>query len=254
MGASEEKAMVCRPLPIRLALLAGTASLAAVSAAARAQETSKTLPPVVVKETPSVVERNQLPGTTEGVTASQLADTVNLFNVEDGLKYLPGLIVRKRNFGDQQAVLATRTSGLGQSARSLIYADGVLLSTLIGNNNSNASPRWSMVAPEEIERIDVMYGPFSAAYPGNSMGAVVEMTTRMPEKFEASVRGQAAWQDYSLYGTSDTYSSWQAGAMLGGRYNALSWRLTADHLDTHRPPVHLITLPDAAHPSEPAPT
>ncbi len=203
------------------------AVIAACAGSAAAQAADQTLPPVTVKESRSVAERNQLPNTTESVTASQLADTVNLMNVEDALKYLPSLVVRKRNFGDQFAPLASRTSGLGQSARSLIYADGVLLSTLIGNNNSNSTPRWSMVSPEEIERIDVMYGPFSAAYPGNSMGAVVEMTTRMPEKFEGSVKAQAARQHYSLYGTSDDYDSWQAAGMLGSRYNDFSWRISA---------------------------
>ncbi len=133
--------------------------------AAIAQEQPQTLPEVVVRQapgTPSSTETYQLPVTTESVTAKEMAETINVMNTEDALKYLPSLIVRKRNFGDQQAPLATRTSGLGQSARSLIYADGVLLSTLIGNNNSSASPRWALVAPEEIERIDVMYGPFSA--------------------------------------------------------------------------------------------
>src|SRR3954467_15354856 len=132
-----------------------------------AQEQPKSLPEVVVRPAPgtaSSTEKYQLPVTTESVTAEQMAETINVVNVEDAIKYLPSLIVRKRNFGDQQAVLATRTSGLGQSARSLVYADGVLLSTLIGNNNSNAAPRWSMVAPEEIARIDVLYGPFAAAY------------------------------------------------------------------------------------------
>jgi iron complex outermembrane receptor protein len=204
------------------------AVLSALAIDAHAQAPEHTLPPVTVKETPSYPERNQLPGTTESVTAKQLETTVNLMNVEDALKYMPSLIVRKRNFGDQFAPLATRTSGLGQSARSLIYADGVLLSTLIANNNSNSTPRWGLVTPEEIERVDVMYGPFSAAYAGNSMGAVVEFTTRMPDKFEGVVKAQGASQRYDLYGTKDTYNSWQVGAMLGGRYNDFSWRLSAN--------------------------
>lgn len=217
--------------------------------AAWAQTTEQSLPAVTVRYAPSFPERNQLPGTTESVTAKQIENTVNLMNVEDALKYMPSLIVRKRNAGDQFAPLATRTSGLGQSARSLIYADGVLLSTLIGNNNSNSTPRWSMVTPEEIERIDVMYGPFSAAYAGNSMGAVVEMTTRMPEKFEGSVKAQGSSQKYSLYGTSDTYNTWQLGAMLGGRHNDFSWRITASHLDTRSQPVNIISLAQPAAPS-----
>ena len=113
-----------------------------------------TLPEVSISEPPTVAQKYQLPATTESVTAAQMAETINVMNTEDALKYLPSLIVRKRNFGDQQSPLATRTSGLGQSARSLIYADGFLLSSLIGNNNSSASPRWALVAPEEIERID----------------------------------------------------------------------------------------------------
>ena len=118
------------------------------------------------------------------VDAEDIATTVNAMNVEDTIKYLPSLIVRKRHIGDTQAPLATRTSGLGASARSLIYADGALLSALIGNNNTSASPRWSLVSPQEIARIDVLYGPFSAAYPGNSIGAVVNITTRLPDELE----------------------------------------------------------------------
>lgn len=222
---------------------------AALAAAAPARAADTVLPPVTVQEELSVPARNQLPGTSESMTKQQITDTVNLINSEDALKYLPSLIVRKRNYGDQFAPLATRTSGLGQSARSLVYADGVLLSTLIGNNNSNSTPRWGLVTPEEIERVDVMYGPFSAMYPGNSMGAVVEFTTRMPQKFEASAVVQGAQQNYSLYGTSDNYQSWQAGAMLGSRHNDLSWRITANHLDAHSQPLTIATLLQPAAPS-----
>src|SRR4051812_9456649 len=102
------------------------------------------------------------PSTRASIDADTIARTVNAMNVEDTLKYLPSLIVRKRHIGDTQAPLATRTAGLGASARSLIYADGALLSALIGNNNTSASSRWSAVSPQEIARIDVLYGPFSA--------------------------------------------------------------------------------------------
>lgn len=212
-----------------------------------AKETS--LPEVTVKGAPSEAQKYQLPATTEAITAEQMAETINVMNTEDALKYLPSLIVRKRNFGDQQSPLATRTSGLGQSARSLIYADGVLLSTLIGNNNSGASPRWALVAPEEIERIEVMYGPFSAAFPGNSMGAVVEIITRMPQKFEAGSKAQGAVQDYSLYGTSNTYRSEQASVILGNRTGDLSWWLSANHLHSQTQPITIITALRPAAPS-----
>jgi len=231
-------------------LLAATVLLGVAPAAwAQTAPAVTTLPEVTIKEAPSVVQKYQLPVTTESVTAAQMAETINVMNTEDALKYLPSLIVRKRNFGDQQAPLATRTSGLGQSARSLIYADGFLLSTLIGNNNSSASPRWALVAPEEIERIDVMYGPFSAMYPGNSMGAVVEITTRMPDKFEAGAKMQGAAQNFSLYGTSNTYKSEQVSGIVGNRTGIMSWWLSANHLHTDTQPLNIITALQPAAPS-----
>src|SRR4051812_6797353 len=97
--------------------------------------------------------RKNTPASAEAASADDIAATVNAVNIEDTVKYLPSLIVRKRHIGDTQAPLGTRTSGLGASARTLIYADGVLLSALIGNNNSNASPRWGMVAPDEMQSV-----------------------------------------------------------------------------------------------------
>ena len=117
------------------------------------------------------------------------------------MKYLPSVFLRKRNNGDTQATMATRVWGVSSSARSLIFADGVPLTALIANNNTIGGPRWGLVAPSEIARIDMMYGPFSAAYAGNSMGAVMEITTRLPEKLEGSISQTQAVQTFDLYGT-----------------------------------------------------
>ena len=72
------------------------------------------------------------------ITAKQIDETINLKDPEDAVKYMPSLFVRKRNDGDNQAVLATRSWGLNSSARTLIYYDDLLISALIGNNNSGA--------------------------------------------------------------------------------------------------------------------
>ena len=157
------------------------------------------LPAVSVTGTRSFAEKNQLPQTTAGITAQQAAETINAMGTEDMLKYLPDVLVRKRFIGDTQSPMATRTTGINASARSLIYADGVLLSTLVNNNNGNGSPHWFMVAPQQVERIDVMYGPFSAAYPGNSYGAVTEIATRMPKKLEGSIEVTGAIQHFGQY-------------------------------------------------------
>jgi iron complex outermembrane recepter protein len=132
--------------------------------------------PASVKEsltTPPLVERFQLPQKSFSTTAKQIEETINLKDPEDAVKYMPSLFVRKRNDGDNQAVLATRTWGLNSSARTLIYQDDLLISALIGNNNSGASPHWNLVSTESIARIDFLNGPYAAAYPGNSIGGVL---------------------------------------------------------------------------------
>ena len=188
-----------------------------------------------------VKERYQLPTTTESLTAKKIEQTVNAVDTEDAIKYLPSLFVRKRNYGDNQSVLATRTWGLNSSARSLIYADDILLSTLIGNNNGTASPHWGLISPEEIQRIDFLYGPFAAMYPGNSIGGVLLMTTKMPDKFEASVKQTEAFQTFNTYNTKNTYATNQTSATIGNRWNDLSVFVSANYQDSHSQPLAWIT-------------
>ena len=164
---------------------------------------------------------------TASVTAQRIEETVNIVDTEDAIKYLPSVFLRKRNYGDTQAVMATRVWGVSSSARSLIFADSVPLTALIANNNNIGAPRWGLVAPAEIERIDMMYGPFSAAYAGNSMGAVMEITTRLPEKFEASLSETLALQTFKLYGTDATYRTLQTALTAGHRLGKFSFWISA---------------------------
>ncbi|HET7576729.1 MAG TPA: TonB-dependent receptor [Sphingomicrobium sp.] len=197
-------------------------------------------PAIVITGTREAAEMT--PNSKESVDAARLRTTTNLRNTEDSLRYLPSLFVRKRHIGDTQAPLATRTSGVGSSARSLVYADGVLLSALIGNNNSFASPRWGMISPEEIERVDVLYGPFSARYPGNSIGAVVNITTRMPDTLEASATSAVNVQTFDQYGTHGSFPAYQLSGTLGDRTGPLSWFVSANHVDSKSQPLAYVTV------------
>jgi len=189
----------------------------------------------------------QIPTTIEGVTAEEIARGINATDAEDALKYLPSLLVRKRYNGDyNHAVLSTRASGTGNSARSAVYADGILLSNYLGNGATFA-PRWGMVSPEEIERVDVLYGPFSAAYGGNSVGAVVDYVTRMPTRFEAHAKFSYSRQPFELYGTDTTYSGRQGSMSLGDRAGAWSWYLSVSRADSTGQPLTFPTrYPGAA--------
>lgn len=183
----------------------------------------------------------QIPTTIEGITREQLARTVNATDSEDALKYLPSLLVRKRYIGDyNHAVLSTRASGTGNSARSMVYADGILLSNYLGNGATFA-PRWGLVTPEEIERVDVLYGPFSAAYPGNSVGAVVDYVTRMPTQFEAHGKLSYSRQNFDLYNTHDSFSGKQISASAGNRSGDFSWFFNASRTDSAGQPLVFAT-------------
>ncbi len=221
------------------ALLLGC-SIAAIAAPAFAFEGDE---PVTAVDTLIIsAAARQTPATQETSTAEEIKQTVNAMNVEDSVKYIPSLIVRKRHIGDTQAPLATRTSGLGASARTLIYSDGVLLSALIGNNNSTASPRWGMVTPEEIEAVDFLYGPFSAAYAGNSIGGVLNIRTRTPTKREGTLHLAGAWQDFAQYGTDDTFRASQISGSYGDRIGDFWFRFSANEVVSNSQPLTYVTV------------
>ena len=169
-----------------------------------------------------------------------LIESTNVINTEDAVKYLPSVQVRKRFIGDRNAILASRNAGTIDSARSLVYADNVLVSMLLGNSYSYA-PRWWFVSPQEIERVDVSYGAHSAAYAGNAAGVVMVMKSRLPEKFEAYADAQAFSQSFKLYGTDETYNGSRMGAFLGNRNDNLRWTLSAGHLDNTGHPMSFST-------------
>jgi iron complex outermembrane receptor protein len=192
--------------------------------------------------TPPIKQRFALPQETYSITAKQIDETINLKDPEDAVKYMPSLFVRKRNDGDNQAVLATRSWGLGSSARTLIYYDDLLISALIGNNNSGASPHWNLISPEAIARIDFLNGPFSAAYPGNSIGGVLLITSKMPDKPFAVAKETVSVMPWNQYGTKDTYVTSQTSAAAGNREGKLSWLITANYLDSYQQPLTYTTF------------
>src|SRR5258706_1426198 len=206
--------------------------------------------------TPPIKQRFQLPEDDFSIAAKQIDEPINHKDREDAVKYMPSLFVRKRNDGDNQAVLATRSWGLNSSARTLIYFDDLLISALIGNNNSGASPHWNLVSPESIARIDFLNGPFSAAYPGNSIGGVLLITSKMPDRPFAIAKETVSVMPWNQYGTKDTYVSSQTSAAAGDRKGALSWIISANYLDSYQQPLTYTTngsIPSGTTGTLPAP-
>lgn len=229
------------------------AALTAAGLPAAAQQKKKGAPPdsaVRLVSVKVVAEREGAPRTViqaatlpaiATVSAVRVRESVNVMDTEDAVKYLPSVFLRKRNNGDTQAVMGTRVWGVSSSARSLVFVDGIPLSALIANNNTIGGPRWGLVAPNEIERVDIMYGPFSAAYAGNSMGAVLEMSTRWPQRLEGSVEQSQAEQTFDLYGTSRTFGTTQTMASVGDRIGRLAFWASGNYQNSRAQPLTYVT-------------
>jgi iron complex outermembrane receptor protein len=220
-------------------VLAATESPQATNLAPVSVHASDTL----VTETPSVAVRIN----------RQKLQQQNVTESADALKYAPNMMVRKRYIGDPNAVISGRNTGTLQSARSLVYADGLLLSNLM-TNGWNGAPRWGMVAPEEIGAVDILYGPYSALYPGNSLGTTVLIHTILPQRLMAGVNTQFFSQDYhDAYGASGHYNGHQASALLGNKQGRWSWLLEYSRLDNEGQPLQYATAKVGGDPASAVP-
>jgi iron complex outermembrane receptor protein len=233
-------------------LAAGCSAIALLTAFSGAASAQVEVAANVPLETVIVTgERTQadLPNKIEGITAVEAQTQINAVNTEDMLKYIPSILVRKRHYGDTQDPLATRTSGVGASARSLLFVDGILISSPIGNNNTSASPHFGIAQPEDIQNFEVIYGPFAAEYAGGSMGAVLNITTRMPDHLEIYADALGAAEPFQQYASDRTFYTGQMSGGIGDSFGGFSFRLSANHLDSTGQPLAFVTLTKPATPS-----
>lgn len=149
---------------------------------------------------------------------------VNAFNTEDLMKYAPDFFVRKRYSGDSNGVPGFRGTHSTQSARTLVMVDGFVVSNFLGNSFGFA-PKWGVVGPGEVRQFDIVYGPYSSRYIGNSMGGIVNITTRDPDRTEAFATLQGFVQPYRQFGTRDDFRGFSAEAGVGLKQKDGPWSL-----------------------------
>ena len=212
----------------------------ASTALAQGVATEAQLAPVTVSgSAPRSGLATGLPSSTASRTADDLREQ-NLFNPEDALNYVPNTSMRKRYIGDRNALIGGRSFGTLQPSRGLAYVDGYLISNFLGRFDG---PRWNMVTPEAIARVDVLYGPFSAIYPGNSIGTTVAITEREPRAFEGGARLTGYKQRFSLYGQSSDFDGHQVSAYLGDRLPTGLWySLALNHQNSTSQPMNYATV------------
>lgn len=165
-------------------------------------------------------------------------EAVNAINVEDLMKYAPNFFVRKRFAGDDNAVVALRGANTTQSARVIVMVDGFLVSNFLGNTFST-SPKWNVVGPNEVKQFDIVYGPYSARYGGNSIGGIVSVTTEAPKENSGFIATQYTSHKFKEYGVDENYTGYniEGGINWKQEDGPLSARFSFRHFDSIGQPM-----------------
>jgi iron complex outermembrane receptor protein len=171
-------------------------------------------------------------------TAEKLSEQ-NLVNPEDALKYAPSTVIRKRYIGDRNALIGGRSFGTLQPSRGLVFLEGYLISNFLGRFDA---PRWNMITPEALERVDILYGPFSAIHAGNSIGTTVVMTERTPKRLEYGLNLTGYSQSFEQYDDQDRYGGGQLSGYVGGRFRSGWGALTYNHQTSTSQPMQYFNV------------
>lgn len=172
-------------------------------------------------------------------------DGVNAANVEDLMKYAPNFYVRKRFAGDDNAVVAMRGANTVQSARTIVMVDGFVVSNFLGNR-WDYPPKWNVVGPAEVRQFDIVYGPYSARYGGNSMGGVISISTQQPKDTSGYAIAQASAMPYREYGVEETFTGHSLEAGINWRQDNGPWslRISGRHFrNTGQPMTYGLLVP-----------
>lgn len=153
-------------------------------------------------------------------------EAINALNVEDLMKYAPNFFVRKRFAGDDNAVVALRGANTIQSARTIVMVDGFVVSNFLGNR-FDFPPKWNVVGPAEVRQFDIVYGPYSARYGGNSMGGVISVTTQAPKETSAYASVQTMVMPFREYGFDQTFTGYNVEGGLNWKQQDGPWSARA---------------------------
>lgn len=161
--------------------------------------------------------------------------SINATTTEDLVKYEPSIVIRKRYIGDSNGTLGLRGSNMFATPRSMVFADGVPLHYFLQTRWSGA-PRWTMVSASEIAQVEILYGPFSAEYSGNSMGGVILIETAIPQERQVHVDLDYFVQDFSAYGFNGHLDGYKTFVSYGETFGDFSVYLSYNRLENESQP------------------
>jgi vitamin B12 transporter len=153
-------------------------------------------------------KRPQLPSTTPAavsvITADEIAAMGTALTVADVLRVLPEVRIKDSGGPGSLTTVSIRGSA---STQVLILLDGVPL-----NRPDQPTVDLSTLPIQDVERIEVLRGPFSAIYGSAALGGVVNIVTRSAPETTLSSR-------VGSFGESANTVS------LGGRVSGLTYRI-----------------------------
>lgn len=188
---------------------------------------------ITVTATRTEVESSKSPVSATTVSAAEL-DIRGARLVDQALDMAPG-VYPNRGKGHQDGLAGVGMRGFsgrgsGQS-RTLVLLDGQPL-----NDAYTGQLNWATLPIDEVERVEVVRGPFSALYGGNAMGGVVQILTKPVDRRHVELNSQ--------YGSQDTF---RYGARLADRlFNRLGLSLSYDRYQSGGYPSQLVTTAGAA--------
>ncbi len=152
------------------------AALLLLPVTGRAEEQTR-LGEVVVTATRKAMDTADAPAAVSVVTEAEM-QSKPVQQVTDALKDLPGVLVRDFA-GAAPSAWANQVviRGIPGYYRTSVMVDGQSI-----NNGFSGGINWSVIDPENIERIEVVRGPFSSLYGGNAMGGAVNIITKAPDE------------------------------------------------------------------------
>ncbi|MFA5824167.1 MAG: TonB-dependent receptor [Thermodesulfovibrionales bacterium] len=208
----------------------------------KTKEKEAQLEEIVVTVTGKIVDEAtvNMPAVVESLTPEGI-ERINAIDTSDIFKYMPGSYLRKLYPGSNNSPLVIRGNNSTMTGRTLVIADGLRLSDFTATGNSNA-PKWQMVFPGEIETMDMIYGPFSAALSGNSMSGTAVITTHMPMKREVQADTTYTFQSFREFKTDADLNSYNANAYYGDKIGPLSFSIWADLLKARAQGTSYITV------------
>ena len=161
---------------------------------------------VVVTATRGVADRGTSPASTSVVTRDEF-ERRGITAIDQALAPVEGVYAyRVRGLADNEAGIGMRGfSGRGGGqGRVLVLLDGQPI-----NNGYTGAVNWTSLPLGEVDRVEVVRGPFSSLYGGNAMGGVVNLLTRPLEGRTAELSTQ--------YGGNRTFTTWARGSARFGR-------------------------------------